>query len=88
MIRNAEHSLEDQKLMEATIAMGKNLAFTVVAEGVETEAQARFLRDRNCDKVQSFYFGRPAASYTGRTRLIRAHRTPRCRLGSAGPSLV
>jgi EAL domain-containing protein (putative c-di-GMP-specific phosphodiesterase class I) len=64
VIRNAEHSLEDQKLMEATIAMGKNLAFTVVAEGVETEAQARFLRDRNCDKVQSFYFGRPAPLHT------------------------
>ena len=60
VIRNSEHSPEDQKLMEATIAMGKNLAFTVVAEGVETEAQARFLRDRNCDKVQGFYFGRPA----------------------------
>ena len=64
VIRNAEHSPEDQKLMEATIAMGKNLAFTVVAEGVETEAQARFLRDRNCDKVQGFYFGRPAPLHT------------------------
>jgi len=27
---------------------------------VETQAQAQFLRDSNCDKAQGFYFGRPA----------------------------
>lgn len=59
VVRNYEHSPEDQKLTEATIAMGRNLAFTVVAEGVETEAQATFLRERACDKAQGFYFGRP-----------------------------
>ena len=61
VVRNYEHSPEDQKLTEATIAMGRNLAFTVVAEGVETAAQARFLRERACDKAQGFYFGPPAA---------------------------
>lgn len=61
VVRNYEHSPEDQKLTEATIAMGRNLAFTVVAEGVETEDQAKFLRDRACDKAQGYYFGAPAA---------------------------
>lgn len=60
VIRDYAHSVEDRKLTQATIAMGKNLAFTVVAEGVETEAQAQFLRDSACDKAQGFYFGRPA----------------------------
>ena len=60
VIRDYAHSPEDRKLTQATIAMGKNLAFTVVAEGVETEAQAQFLRDSACDKAQGFYFGRPA----------------------------
>lgn len=60
VIRDYAHSPEDRKLTQATITMGKNLAFTVVAEGVETEAQAQFLRNSNCDKAQGFYFGRPA----------------------------
>ena len=60
VIRDYAHSPEDRKLTQATITMGKNLAFTVVAEGVETQEQAQFLRDSNCDKAQGFYFGRPA----------------------------
>ncbi|HEX2795613.1 MAG TPA: EAL domain-containing protein, partial [Immundisolibacter sp.] len=60
VIRDYAHSPEDRKLTQATITMGKNLAFTVVAEGVETQDQAQFLRDSNCDKAQGFYFGRPA----------------------------
>jgi diguanylate cyclase (GGDEF)-like protein len=60
VIRNYLHSEDDRRLTEATIAMGKNLAFTVVAEGVETEGQAQFLRERACDRAQGFYFGHPA----------------------------
>ena len=76
VIRDYAHSPEDRKLTEATIAMGKNLAFTVVAEGVETEAQAQFLRDSACDKAQGFYFGRPAprdpGAYDGLARRARS----------------
>ena len=59
VIRDAAHSAEDRRLTEATIAMGKRLAFTVVAEGVETEEQATFLRAASCDKAQGFLFGHP-----------------------------
>lgn len=65
VVRNYEHSPEDQKLTEATIAMGRNLAFTVVAEGVETEVQAKFLRECACDKAQGFYFSPPAPPQPG-----------------------
>ncbi len=40
VIRNYAHSPEDRKLTQATIAMGRNSAFTVVAEGVETAERA------------------------------------------------
>lgn len=46
-------------LVEATIAMGKALGLTVVAEGVETPDQARMLRDLGCDIGQGFLYSLP-----------------------------
>jgi EAL domain-containing protein (putative c-di-GMP-specific phosphodiesterase class I) len=39
--------------------MGKSLSMTVVAQGVETKAQADFLRVHACDELQGFYFKKP-----------------------------
>jgi EAL domain-containing protein (putative c-di-GMP-specific phosphodiesterase class I) len=36
--------------------MGRTLSLTVIAEGVETRAQADFLREQACDEFQGFYF--------------------------------
>jgi len=44
----------------AIIALAKAMDLDVVAEGVETKAQAVFLRERGCQKVQGYLFGRPA----------------------------
>ena len=44
----------------AIIALAKAMELDVVAEGVETKGQAAFLRDRGCQKVQGYLFGRPA----------------------------
>ncbi len=41
------------------IAMAKHLNMKVVAEGVETLAQAKWLRDIDCDYAQGYYFERP-----------------------------
>lgn len=43
----------------ALIAMVSKLGIKVVAEGVETEEQLKFLRDEGCDYVQGYYLGRP-----------------------------
>ena len=43
----------------AVIALGHQLGMIVVAEGVETELQANYLRKSSCDQFQGFYFGRP-----------------------------
>ncbi|HEV7358901.1 MAG TPA: EAL domain-containing protein, partial [Steroidobacteraceae bacterium] len=43
---------ENMEFAESVIAMGKNLSLTVVAQGVETRAQADFLRDHACDELQ------------------------------------
>jgi diguanylate cyclase (GGDEF)-like protein len=59
-------SVEETALADAIIAMGRSLSLTVVAQGVETESQAEFLRVHACDELQGFYFKRPlpAAEFT------------------------
>ncbi len=46
-------------IVAATIAMGHSLGLTLIAEGVETEDQLRFLTDQGCDRVQGYLLGRP-----------------------------
>jgi len=40
--------------------MGKGLQREITAEGVETEVQAAFLKQRGCQQAQGFYYGKPA----------------------------
>jgi len=48
-------------LAQAIISLGHNLHLKVVAEGVETDAQVRFLKRHGCDEVQGFLYGEPVA---------------------------
>ena len=50
---------DSASIVRATIALGHGLGLQVVAEGVETEDQSRFLADEHCDTVQGYLFGRP-----------------------------
>lgn len=58
-IRDVAKSPGDKALTEAIIAMGRALSLTVVAQGVETKAQADYLRRKDCDEFQGFYFYKP-----------------------------
>ena len=49
----------DASLVTAIAAMADSLGIDIVAEGVETEAQWRFLRDIGCDHMQGYYFSKP-----------------------------
>lgn len=46
-------------LTTTIISMAKNMDFVVIAEGVETELQANFLRKNNCDEMQGFLYSKP-----------------------------
>jgi diguanylate cyclase (GGDEF)-like protein len=50
---------DSSPIIAAAVAMGHALGLTVVAEGVETEAQAAFLGEINCDLLQGYVFSRP-----------------------------
>ena len=49
----------DQAVAGAVISLGQTLNLRVIAEGVETEAQAAFLRGLNCDEMQGYLFSKP-----------------------------
>ena len=49
-------------IYRAVLAMAAGLGLRTVAEGVETEAQAAFLRDAGCSQAQGFLFARPLAA--------------------------
>jgi EAL domain-containing protein (putative c-di-GMP-specific phosphodiesterase class I) len=52
----------DTPIVTAIISMGRDLNMRVVAEGVETQEQAAFLRAHHCDQAQGYYFGRPVGA--------------------------
>ncbi|MBF0163970.1 MAG: EAL domain-containing protein [Magnetococcales bacterium] len=49
----------DGAIVEAILSMAKGLKMHVVAEGVETEAQKRYLEERGCESIQGYLIGRP-----------------------------
>jgi EAL domain-containing protein (putative c-di-GMP-specific phosphodiesterase class I) len=51
--------LDDVAIATAIIAMARSLQHTVIAEGVETEAQFAFLREQGCEEIQGYYFSKP-----------------------------
>lgn len=50
---------EDAAIASAIIGMAHSLRMQVIAEGVETEAQLKFLHARHCDQIQGYFFSRP-----------------------------
>jgi diguanylate cyclase (GGDEF)-like protein/PAS domain S-box-containing protein len=58
-IRELPGNPDDQAITEAIISLGKALGVNIVAEGVETAAQALFLRERDCDEIQGFLYSKP-----------------------------
>jgi EAL domain-containing protein (putative c-di-GMP-specific phosphodiesterase class I) len=50
---------EDAAIVRAILAMAHSLRLKVVAEGVETEKQLRFLRKIGCDEIQGYLLSKP-----------------------------
>src|SRR3984957_14010173 len=58
-ISNVPHDPDDAAIALAIVNLAHNLGLRVVAEGVETEAQARFLAAHRCDFLQGFFYSQP-----------------------------
>jgi len=61
-IADLVHDADDAAIVQTIIALGKVLRLEVVAEGVETEQQAAFLRKNGCPIGQGYFFARPLAA--------------------------
>ncbi|HJP97839.1 MAG TPA: EAL domain-containing response regulator [Rhodanobacteraceae bacterium] len=60
---------EARKIVATTVGLGKQLQLTTVAEGVESEAQARALKELQCDQAQGYFFAKPMDGDTVRAWL-------------------
>ena len=52
------HNRSNLNIVKTIIMMGRNLDLEVVAEGVETEKELKFLVDNNCNYYQGYFFSR------------------------------
>lgn len=58
-VRDIPHDPDDVAITVATIQMAHGLKLEVVAEGIETGAQAQFLKEQRCDVGQGYLFSAP-----------------------------
>jgi diguanylate cyclase (GGDEF)-like protein/PAS domain S-box-containing protein len=58
-IRDIQIDINDAAIVNAIIKMSQSLGLTVIAEGVETQAQLEFLKSHDCDEMQGYLFSRP-----------------------------
>ena len=61
-ISRIDTDLNNQAIVSNTISMAKALGMTVVAEGVETEDEARYLADLGCHFAQGYFYSQALAS--------------------------
>lgn len=61
-IRHLQTDKSDRAIIDAIIALSKQLGLRTIAEGVETEGQAQYLRKAGCDEFQGYLFDQPLAS--------------------------
>ena len=67
-------------VVKAAIRLAHELGTEVIAEGVESEAQARFLIDAECKYAQGYFFSRPLTA-DATTALLRQGRMGHCTAG-------
>jgi len=60
-VRDLGLNPKDTAIVATIVSLARNLGFKVVAEGVETDAQAELLRENNCRLFQGYWISRPLA---------------------------
>jgi diguanylate cyclase (GGDEF)-like protein len=58
-VSDLPHDKSDVAITKTIVELGHALGFKIIAEGVETEEQNRFLKKIGCDQGQGYFYGRP-----------------------------
>ena len=58
-VMNLGRNPQSAAIVRAVIGLGHGLEMSIVAEGVETEEQLKFLAEEGCDAVQGYFIGKP-----------------------------
>jgi diguanylate cyclase (GGDEF)-like protein/PAS domain S-box-containing protein len=83
-VRDVAVNADDAAIATAIISMAKSLNLKVIAEGVENEAQMSFLRERQCDEIQGYYFSKPLPAEEVAAKLRASYLEPHSRSQSSG----
>jgi EAL domain-containing protein (putative c-di-GMP-specific phosphodiesterase class I) len=62
-VQDMEHSETARALTISVLSIAKSLGMTVVAEGVETSQQCRWLKEHGCEVMQGYLLGRPMPAH-------------------------
>jgi EAL domain-containing protein (putative c-di-GMP-specific phosphodiesterase class I) len=76
------HDAQDTAIVDSVVALARTLRLSVTGEGVETQAQARHLRQLGCERGQGFLFSVPLPP-ASIERLLEEARSPRSYLPQA-----
>jgi len=74
-VRGITTDPDDAAITQAVIAMAHSMDIKVIAEGVETESQLAFLRERHCDEWQGYLYAHPLPAVEF-AALLAGHRMP------------
>jgi diguanylate cyclase (GGDEF)-like protein/PAS domain S-box-containing protein len=60
-IKSVDSNEQAAAIVRTVLGLGRGLGLPVLAEGVETPGEMQFLREQDCDEIQGYLIGRPAA---------------------------
>ncbi len=72
-VRDLTSDDDDKAIVTAIVQMAHSLGMATIAEGVETEAQANFLRIKGCDAIQGYWYSHPLRASEFEALLDRSH---------------
>lgn len=61
-IDNITSNKKEESIINNIIQMAHTMSLRVIAEGVETKEQFLILKERSCDYIQGYYFGKPLSA--------------------------
>lgn len=58
-VRNLITNPADPGIVKAVLGIAESLSMSVIAEGIETEAELNLLSSLGCDEIQGYFISRP-----------------------------